>query len=154
MTSIGLRLALLSFVVVLGGCVVANAVVEPGTRLRIAPTENINPDSNGRSSPLVVRVYELAAKNAFQNADFFNLYDDMEQTLGNDLIAMEEIVITPGKVHKHPMRLNWQTRYIGVMAAFRDIEDAQWRVLAEADPRDYDKISVTIDSLTLKRSED
>lgn len=146
----GMRLVLLGLVVILGGCVVANTIADPGTRLRFEPAININPDNNDRPSPLVIRVYELSARNAFQNSDFFNLYDDAERTLGDDLLSVEDIVVRPGKVHKHPMSLNKETRYIGIMAAFRDIQNAQWRVLAEADPRGYDKLDIRIDRLTLK----
>lgn len=143
--------AVVSIVIMLAGCTVANTVVDPRTRLRIEPAININPDSRDRPSPLVLRVYQLAARNAFQNSDFFNLYDHGSRTLDQDLIAVEEIVVRPGKVHKHSLRLNRQTRYIGIMAAFRDIENAQWRLVTEADPQDYDKIEIRIDRLTLQR---
>jgi type VI secretion system protein VasD len=150
-----LRYALLSVVsLTLGGCVVANTIADPETRLRIQPSISINPDNSGRPSPLVIRVYELSSRNAFQSSDFFNLYDDAEQTLGSDLISVEDMVVRPGRVHEHAMSLSQQTRYIGVMAAFRDIQNAQWRLVAEADPRGYNKVNIIIDRLTLKRSEE
>lgn len=148
------RLVLLSLVATLGGCVVANSIAEPETQLQIEPAININPDARDRPSPLVIRVYELSAENAFQNSDFFKLYDDAEHALGKDLISVDDIVVRPGKVHKHPMSLDSRTRYIGVLAAFRDIQNAEWRVLFEADPRGYDTINLTIDRLALQRSED
>ena len=148
------RLVLLSLVVTLGGCVVANSIAEPETQLQIEPAININPDARDRPSPLVIRVYELSAENAFQNSDFFKLYDDAEHALGMDLISVDDIVVRPGKVHNHPMSLDSRTRYIGILAAFRDIQNAEWRVLVEADPRGYDTVNLTIDRLALQRSED
>jgi len=126
--------------------------VDPATVVRIEPAEMINPDSSERASPVVIRIYELSSSGAFKDADFFKLYDDADDVLGNDLISVEDMVVRPGQVHHHMMRLSSDTRYIGVMAAFRDIQSAQWRVVSEADPSTYRKLHLEIDELTLKRS--
>jgi type VI secretion system protein VasD len=132
---------------------VANTVAKPETQLLIAPSVDINPDSNLRPSPLVIRVYELSAGNDFEASEFFGLYDNAEKVLGNHLISSVDIVVLPGKAHEHVMSLSPKTRYIGVMAEFRDIQNADWRLLAEADPRGYDTISIAIDSLTIRHVE-
>lgn len=144
------RYVVLSLLATLGGCAVANAVVDPYTKIRIEPSIGINPDPHDRPSPVVVRLYELTSKAAFENSDFFSLYDNAAQALAGDLIASEEFVLLPGKTFKHRMQLKEQTRYIGVIAAFQDIQDAQWRLVTEASPQGYDTIEVLVDKLSLQ----
>lgn len=149
-----MRFALLSVVVWLGGCAIANLVVDPWTKLQFQPTNTINPALNGRASPLVVRVYELSSWDAFHNSDFFDLYDNAETALVGDLISADEIVIRPGEDYEYTMSLDPRTRYVGIVAAFRDIQNARWRLVSEVEPRGYDTINVSIDRLTLKQSRD
>lgn len=148
-----MRVVLLGIVVMLvGGCAVANVVVDPWTRLHFKPTNSINPDMGGRASPLVVRVYELSSWYGFHNTDFFNLYDNGESVLGDELISTDEIVIRPGEDRQYSMTLDPATRYVGIVAAFRDIQNARWRLISEVEPRGYETINVAIDRLALKQS--
>ncbi|MCB1930330.1 MAG: type VI secretion system lipoprotein TssJ [Rhodocyclaceae bacterium] len=89
--------------------------------------ENLNPDSSGRPSPLVVRMYELKALSAFKDADFFSLWDNEQQTLAGDLVAREEMVLRPGDTHSIQRTTQPGTRFVGVVAAYRDLERAVWR---------------------------
>ncbi len=151
MPSSWLRYAMLSMLFTLGGCVVANSIVDPYTRLSIEPLANINPDANERPSPMVLKVYELSSKNTFVTSDFFSLFDKAALTLEDDLIATDEFVVRPGQSYLHEMRLNGKTRYVGIVAAFQDIQNAQWRLVVEASPRGYDTVTVEINRLTLKQ---
>jgi type VI secretion system protein VasD len=42
-------------------------------------TGDINPNSEGRASPLYLRIYQLKAYSVFEKADFFSLYDKDDQ---------------------------------------------------------------------------
>lgn len=94
---------------------------------RILASFEINPDANGRPSPLVVRVYELKSKNAFDDADFYKLYDEEAATLGGDLLTREEFEISPGQGREIVHNAHDQAQYFAVVAAFRNIEQAHWR---------------------------
>jgi type VI secretion system protein VasD len=89
--------------------------------------ENINPDMNGRPSPVVVRLYELNSLTAFNSADFFSLYDKDRQTLGNELLAVDELRLMPDETRKLERTLQPDTQYLGIIAAFRDLEHSKWR---------------------------
>lgn len=93
----------------------------------VQAADNLNPDATGRPSPLVVRVYELKALSAFNDADFFSLWDRDQQTLGADLNGREELVLRPGDSHNMVRVTKPDTGFIGVVAAFRDLERAKWR---------------------------
>ncbi|MEB0104693.1 type VI secretion system lipoprotein TssJ, partial [Pseudomonas sp. CCI3.2] len=43
--------------------------------LTLAASDQLNPDLHGRPSPIVVRLIELKNPVAFENADFFSLYE-------------------------------------------------------------------------------
>src|SRR5260221_414744 len=54
---------------------------------------DLNPNVNNEASPLVVTIYQLRSDTAFNNADFFSLYDHPSDTLGRDLIDRKEVEI-------------------------------------------------------------
>jgi type VI secretion system protein VasD len=94
---------------------------------KILASFEINPDANGRPSPLVVRLYELKSKTSFEDADFFKLYDEEAATLGGDLLTRKEFELSPGEGREIAYKAHDQARYFGVVAAYRNIEQAHWR---------------------------
>ena len=98
----------------------------------LAASEDANPDSSGRPSPIVVRVYQLKTDAAFNAAEFFPLFDDEQKVLGAELISRDEFVLAPAETRTIDVALSGDTRYVGAVAAFRDIRNAQWRVLVPA----------------------
>ena len=93
----------------------------------------INPDINGRPSPLVTRLYELKSLSVFNNTDFFTLYEQDVAVLGEELLARDELRFQPGEEKQVSRELQPDTRFIGVIGAFRDIENATWRKSIEVE---------------------
>lgn len=93
---------------------------------------DVNPDSSGRPSPIVVRIYQLKAEAAFKATDFFTLYDDEQKALGPELISRDEYVLAPKETKTIDVALSPDTRFVGAIAAFRDYRNAEWRVLVPA----------------------
>jgi type VI secretion system protein VasD len=89
----------------------------------------VNPDVRKRASPLVIRVYELKSSAAFQAADFVSLYERDQATLAAEMGSREEFVMRPGETKPWEKTVAPDTKFIGVMAAFRDIEHARWKAL-------------------------
>lgn len=141
-------------VVLLNGCAVANYVVDPYTNIRFQASDNINPDASGRASPLVIRIYELRAVDTFRSAGFFDLYDEPEGVLDTDLLSMDEVVLRPELVERLPRTLNEKTRYIGIVAAFQNIDEAEWKMILDASPRGYKDITIAVDGLAMERVRD
>jgi type VI secretion system protein VasD len=100
--------------------------------MTIAASEDANPDSSGRPSPIVVRVYQLKTDAAFTAAEFFPLFDDEQRVLGAELISRDEFVLAPAETRTLDVAFSGEARYVGAVAAFRDIRNAQWRVLVPA----------------------
>jgi type VI secretion system protein VasD len=103
---------------------------------------NLNPASNGRASPLMVRLYELKSFRTFEKADFFSLYDNDKEVLGADLLERDELQFKPKEARRYPRVLHLETRYIGIIAAYRNIDNADWRAAIEVKPHETAHIIV------------
>ncbi len=93
----------------------------------------LNPDLNGRPSPLVVRLYELKSLSVFNNADFFNLFEQDVALLGDELQMRDEFAFQPGEIKTLQRDLRPDTRFLAIIGAYRDIENARWRNSIEVD---------------------
>ncbi len=93
----------------------------------VSASARINLDSRGRSTPVVIRVYLLKSLAAFNAADFFSLYEKEQQTLADNLVSRDEITLRPGETKVLQTLSGSQGAYVGVIAAFRNIDRAAWR---------------------------
>ena len=111
--------------------------------MTIAASADTNPDASGRPSPVVVRVYQLKSDAAFNAAEFFALFDDDQKVLGPELISRDEFVVAPAESRTMDVAVSTDTRYVGAIAAFRDIRNAQWRGLVV--PAQRKGLTVTVE---------
>lgn len=102
--------------------------------LAIVAAPDLNPDANGRASPLVVRIYALRSLTEFEKADFFALYEKDEQILAADLAKREELVLKPGQTITQPREYAPDVQFIAVMAAYRNVERSTWRASTRIAP--------------------
>lgn len=112
--------------------------------MTIAASADTNPDAGGRPSPVVVRIYQLKADTAFMGADFFALFDDEMKVLGAELIGRDEFVMAPAERRSVDVNVSPDARFVGVVAAYRDIRNAQWRVAVPA-PLKRDDVTVSVE---------
>ncbi|TOB68436.1 type VI secretion system lipoprotein TssJ [Vibrio parahaemolyticus] len=140
---------LLFIFLVLMGCSAANLVVDPYADLEITANHNINPDSNGRPSPVVVYVFELTSNTLFESQDFFSIYEENEKVLGPDLVNKYEISLTPGQKEIYQASMSPKTEYLGIVAAFRDIENSNWRQVIKVDKTGYNTYQISLEDLSL-----
>ena len=119
-------LAMAAFIIVVAACA-SKPPPPPLLRGAINVDRKANPDGSGRPSPVVIRVYELKSLSAFNTADFFALFEKEGETLGGDLVGREEFQLDPGETRPYQRQLQPDTKFIGVVAAFRDLERARWR---------------------------
>jgi type VI secretion system protein VasD len=117
--------------------------------LSLAATADANPDSQGRPSPVVVRLYELKDNAAFADADIYALFDKEQATLGAALIAREEYELAPGETRAKELRPPLDAHFIGVVAAYRDIRNAQWRAQV-AVPDKSKKLGIAVERASVR----
>lgn len=95
----------------------------------IQGSDKLNPTVNQRPAPLQVRVYELKTAAAFNSADFMALYQNDQSTLAADVVGREEMMLQPNESRPYKKTLSPDTKYIGVIGAYRNLEKATWRVI-------------------------
>ena len=122
--------------------------------MTLAASADTNPDANGRPSPVVVRVYQLKTDAAFKGAEFFALYDDDQKVLGPELISRDEFVLAPSEKKTIDVAVSKETRFVGALAAFRDIRNAQWRGLVVAPQRSSLNVAIERARIVLSVVED
>ncbi|MEJ2377134.1 MAG: type VI secretion system lipoprotein TssJ [Pseudolabrys sp.] len=114
-------------------------------RIYLNVQRDVNPDIHGRPSPVVLRMYELKSLSAFNGADFFSLYEKDQGTLGSDMLAREEFFLRPGEKREFKRKLQDDTRFVAVVAAFRDWEHSQWRSSMPVTPGRRATVVVTLE---------
>ncbi len=112
--------------------------------LKIIVDADVNPDQNGRPSPVVARLYSLASPSIFENADFVSLYHNDKQILGADFIRKEEKDFRPSEQFHAQIEFNDQANFIGFMVAFQDIEQARWRMVLPLDRKQHNYMTIRL----------
>ena len=95
--------------------------------LTVKAAANVNPNGAGLPSPVVVRIYQLTGVTGFAETDFFELQDDAAGALGDELVGSELFVLAPGGVEVYARELGDDVRFVGIIAAFRDLGAGKWR---------------------------
>lgn len=116
---------------------------------------DLNPDSTGRASPLVLRIYALRSLAEFDKADFFALYEKDEQILAADLVKRDELVLKPGQTTTLKREFAPDVQFIAVVGAYRDVERSTWRATLPLPPGSKGTLAIKADakavSLTLEK---
>lgn len=126
-----------------GGC------STPRIDLVVASHSNVNPDHSGRPSPVIVKVYEMRSDLAFKQSDFIPLFMTPVQVLGADLLAVDELVLVPGEARRITYEPAEHTRFVGVIAGFRQMERAEWRAVTTIDSGTENTVAFELGDATL-----
>jgi len=121
----------------------------PQLNMRIAAKADANRDPDGKPLAIVVRVYELKSHGVFAKADFFSLYDHESAVIGGDLITRDEVTLAPEQFLPIKRPLNPDATYIGVIAAFRDIDHARWRDVMRLNPLQDNHLEIEVGANTV-----
>src|SRR5262245_37148397 len=102
----------------------------------VSADEAVNPDPGGRPSPIAVKIYQLRSAGGFESGDFFALYSNAAAILGPDLIASRDVTVRPGERKKFDEEIDPRTRFVGIVAGFRDVQNARWRAVVPVPTKD------------------
>jgi len=115
----------------------------------IQASAQVNPSASKRPSPLLVRIYELKSAAAFNSADFMSLYQRDQTELAADMLGKDEFVLSPGETKPWAKTLSPETRFLGVVAAFRDLEHSKWRGIVAIQPGKKQDIVIRASDLSV-----
>lgn len=115
-------------------------------KLILLAGKDINPDEKHSPSPLFIRLYELSSDQAFNRADFLELYEKDDALLGKDLIAKRELNrLVPGETQEDGFVLDANTRYVGLFAEFYEYKNSKYKLVFPVTPKNVVKNTVRVE---------
>ena len=136
-------LLIASLLALLSAC--AGAPQRESVDMQIAATSDVNPDMQGRPSPVILHILELSSTEQFNRLDYMSLTSPSGAAMGPDLLGKTQLVLQPGDSKPMPMELNPLTTAIGLVAGYRDIDNAAWRKSVPVTQGSTKGISVTLE---------
>ena len=112
--------------------------------LQILAADDVNPDREGRPSPVILHIMELSSTEQFATLDYMSLTSPSGSALGEDLLSKNQMVLQPGQTKQLPMELDPLTTALGLVAGYRDIDNATWRTSVVITQGSTKGISVTL----------
>jgi type VI secretion system protein VasD len=122
-----ISLLTVSMVGLLGACAADPPPKPDPLGIQITATADVNPDMQGRPSPIILHIMELSSTEQFSRLDYMGLTQPSGAGLGPDLLVKNQMVLQPGESKTLSMDLNPMTTAIGFVAGYRDIDNAAWR---------------------------
>ena len=123
--------AFLKTIILISLLVTMAACSGPMVRLDLKSDATLNPDRKGDPLPVVVRIYQLNDKGAFESATFNQLWKNDEGILAGTLLTRKELILNPDSNNKVELDRHEQAKYVGVVAVFRNPVDRNWRAMPE-----------------------
>ncbi|MEM7059650.1 MAG: type VI secretion system lipoprotein TssJ [Pseudomonadota bacterium] len=101
-------------------------------------------------APAKVKVYYLNSTAKFKVSDFFALFDNAQATLGPDLMAVDEYLLAPGKVETDQKTFPTPPAAIGIVAAFKSVDQPGWRVSKPLAPNAENPVVATLNGMAVE----
>lgn len=114
----------------------------------VSASSGANPSPSGSPTPVSVEVFVLKSPGQFQSLDYFQLKGG--SALGTDLVERKTISIRPGQSADITINPGTDGAYAGVIAGFRDIENARWRALTPISGSS--RLSISVGKLSVSAS--
>jgi type VI secretion system protein VasD len=128
--------------VFISACASAPKKAELGITIEAAA--DVNPDLQGRPSPVILHLMELKSIEQFNGLDYMGITNASGAPLGSDLVSRNQIILSPGAAQSMPMVLDPATAYLGIVAGYRDIDNATWRVAVAINQNEHRSVTVRL----------
>jgi len=102
--------------------------------IKIHAGERLNASSSGQAHSLVLRVYTLRSPERLKALAYARLStpEGEREALGEDLMAVRELVLLPGKPYELTLKVAGEAGAIGVTGLFRAPYADRWRLAFDA----------------------
>lgn len=97
--------------------------------LTISAGKNSNPDIHGRAAPVELFIYVMTGEDNFSSSDYFTIAKGNNPDLKADITQRKQIILKPGASRPLTLSIEKEAKYLAVVAAFRNINEAQWSAL-------------------------
>ncbi len=101
--------------------------------LQITGASSLNTMADGRSLPLLIRIYHLTNKDAFLTKNYHDFTVGDGRPEGADIAAMKEFILRPGQTYNTVETVQSESPYLGVVALYQQPSGHGWRVVLTRD---------------------
>lgn len=108
--------------------------------ITLTATDDVNINSSGDPSPILIRFYELREIQDFRKAGFESLFNNDQSVIGKHIVKREEYELKPGEQLSVVRVAKRDTRYIGIIARYNDVKNVKWRAIISLHKDDTDLI--------------
>ncbi|AZC57859.1 type VI secretion system lipoprotein TssJ [Pseudomonas chlororaphis] len=112
--------------------------------MHIQAAADLNLSAGGQATPVRVRLYELKSGAVFSRADYFSLVNATSATLSTDLVAQDELLIQPGQQLTLERKLDEQSRLLGLVVSYRELDSAVWRQMVSIPSNETTPLTVSL----------
>ncbi len=109
----------------LAGCATTNSEGGKDFKVNIKAAQDINPTAEAANSPIAITVYQLKTPEEFANASYL----DISQSKIPSIIDHKTWVVWPSKGVQETMSLWPQTRYLGIVASYANLNNKRWKLI-------------------------
>jgi type VI secretion system protein VasD len=108
------------------------------TSVELRIDDKLNPDDLGRPLSMVVRLYELRQREAFEKLTLHDLANVADETrlLGQDLIGRHEFILTPGTKRTIEWTPQAETTHMAWVGFYRNPKAQPWRQIVSVQQLD------------------
>lgn len=101
-------------------------------------------ENDTHAESVMIRVYQLKTRQAFDQALYQQLVRDDERILKNDLLSVHEVVLKPAGAATLDVPMNGETKFVAVVGLFRqpDMEINHWKDVLEREAFDPERARV------------
>ncbi|NMG77535.1 type VI secretion system lipoprotein TssJ [Aromatoleum diolicum] len=112
--------------------------------LTLAAGPLTNAGTTGSPLALVVRIYQLRSETAFSGLSYAQASDEEaeREALQNDLVAVREVTVIPGKTYRFDEMIPARVKVIGIAAQFRRPAANRWKLAFNRETSEKSGISV------------
>lgn len=130
----------------LTGCGVMNLIPPDPTilKLTLVADRAVNPMPNQVSAPIQVHLFVLRTQSVFMQTDADTIIQKASTLFGSDLLDKRLNVLDPGAKDTFEIKLPPEAYFVGVVAAFRQIEFAKAAKLIRIQPKQVNKIQLLL----------
>jgi type VI secretion system protein VasD len=93
----------------------------------IAAAPRLNPDERGEALPTMFRIALLGSPAKAEGASYEDLYRGVKEALGEDVLATDEVVLSPGESATKRLVGEKPARALLVYGVFRRPSGTSWR---------------------------
>ncbi len=127
---------------------------ERNVALRLHAAKRLNVDARGQSLALLVRVYKLRQRTAFEQAPYAAFLSPQaeRESLGADLVEVKELTLVPGQQLELNEKLPREAGWLGVVALFHAPQMQGWRLAVAAPEAERAGVTVGLHACAMNAS--